>query len=70
MALRYMKKENKQGKWVAFRQEGMSPILHGKVIKDYQSWYVVRCKNGEKRFPGIENIIEFYDLKEDCYSVK
>lgn len=64
------KKGNKQGKWVAFRQEGMSPILHGKVVDDCQSYYKVRCKNGEKRFPGLEDIIGFYDSKQDCYSVR
>ena len=58
------------GKWVAFRQEGMPMVLHGKVITNCGTCYMVKCKNGCKRFPGLEDVIGFYDSKEECYSVK
>lgn len=61
---------HKVGKWVAFKQEGMDCILHGKVIYDYVGSYCVRCKNGYKRFVGLCNVIEFFDTKQECYSIK
>ena len=61
---------NKMGKWVAFRQEGMDCILHGRVINDYVGTYRVRCKNGCKRLVGLDEVIGFYDIKQECYSVK
>lgn len=61
---------NKMGKWVAFRQEGMDCILHGRVINDYVGTYRVRCKNACKRTVGLDEVIGFYDTKQECYSVK
>ena len=58
------------GKWVAFRQEGMDCILHGRGINDYVGIYRVRCKNGRKRTVGLDEVIDFYDIKQECYSVK
>lgn len=62
--------DSKINKWIAFRQEGMSMVLHGKVIGDCGTYYVVRCKNGGKRFAGLKDVIGFYDSKAECYSVK
>lgn len=58
------------GEWVAFRQEGMSMILHGKIINKHGACYVIKCKNGQIRFAELEDVIGFYDSKEECYSVK
>ena len=62
--------DNKVGKWVAFRQNGMDCVLHGKIIYDYVRSYCVRCKNGCKRFVNRYNIIEFCDTKQECYKHK
>lgn len=61
---------DKLNKWIAFRQEGMPMVLYGKVITNCGTYYMVKCKNGCKRFPRLEDVIGFYDSKEDCYSVK
>lgn len=58
------------GKWVAFRQEGMPMVLHRKIIYDCKTYYVIKCKNGQKRFAGLKDVIGFYDSKAECYSVK
>lgn len=59
------------GKWVAFRQEGMKPVLHGRVVWiNIFEHYKVRCKNGEIRFPKSYDIIGVYDNKSECYAVK
>lgn len=60
---------NKVGKWVAFKQDGMYCILHGKVIQDYVGTYCVRCKNAHKRIVGLDNIVGFYDTKQECYAI-
>ena len=59
------------GKWAAFRQEGMNPILHGKVIEVKQSGCcVIKCKNAYYRYVDVNNVIEFCDSKELCYMIK
>lgn len=59
------------GKWVAFYQEGMTPILHGKVISVTEHGICrVKCKNGCYRYKNINGIIEFCDSKEWCYKIK
>ena len=62
------------GKWVAFRQEGMIPILHGKIIKVIRGFesdcFEIRCKNGYHRYKNYEEILQFYDKKQDCYKLK
>lgn len=58
------------GKWIAFRQEGMPMVLHGKIIHIYETCYAIKCKNGQKRFAESEDIIGFYDSKQECYSVR
>lgn len=65
-----MTEESRVGKWVAFLQEGMNCVLHGKVIVDKGNILVVRNKNHCKRIVEINHVIDFYDSKEDCYSVK
>lgn len=59
------------GKWVAFRWDGMDQILHGKVIAisdvDICS---IRCKNGDHKYACKEDIIGFYDNKQECYAVR
>ena len=62
--------DNKVGKWIAFTQQGMNCILHGKIINDYVDAYRVRCKNACKRTVGLDEVIGFYDTKQECYSVK
>lgn len=59
------------GKWVAFRQEGMDCILHGKVTDISDDVYcIVKCKNRYKRFVNVKDIIEFCNNKEDCYIIE
>lgn len=62
--------DNKVGKWVAFKQDGIDCILHGKVICDYVGSYCVRCKNACRRYVGINQIVAFYDSKQECYKHK
>lgn len=63
--------DNFIGKWAAFRQEGMTPILHGKVLDVYQGGYCkIKCKNSEYRCVHVNNVIEFCDTKELCYMIK
>ena len=59
------------GKWAAFRQEGMRPILHGKV-KDVSinGCCSIKCKNGCMRYVNIDEVIEFCDDKQLCYMIK
>lgn len=59
------------GKWAAFRQEGMKPILHGKVIDvSLNDRCAIKCKNGCMRFVNVNDVIEFCDEKELCYMIK
>ena len=59
------------GKWVAFHQEGMTPILHGKVVSVSEKGDCrIKCKNGYYRYKNINEIIEFCDSKEWCYKIK
>lgn len=63
------RKGNKVGKYVAFTQDGMTCVLHGKVITDYVGTYCVRCKNGYQRIVGLDSVIGFYDTKQECYAI-
>lgn len=57
------------GKWVAFHQEGMEPVLHGRVLKvDMTGFCTVRCPNAERRFTMVDEALEFFDTKRECYS--
>jgi hypothetical protein len=57
------------GKWVAYRREGMEPILHGKVV-GYNGCLHIKKKNNGKDFANLENVIQFFDSKEECYAFK
>lgn len=62
---------NLVGKWVAFRQDGMSQILHGKVADiSKNGCCTIRCKNGERRYINVVDVIEFCDDKKSCYKIK
>lgn len=59
------------GKWAAFRQEGMIPILHGKVkAVSINGCCSIKCKNGCMRYADVDDVIEFCDEKELCYMIK
>lgn len=58
------------GKWVAFQQEGMTPILHGKVVEVCNDVFKVKCKNACYRYILMDNVIEFCDDKSVCYNIK
>lgn len=63
----------KIGKWVAFKQEGMQQVLHGKVIKltgMSDDCFVVKCKNGERRYVNMNDCYKFFDSKKECYEFK
>lgn len=60
----------KIGKWVAFKQEGMSQILHGKVERVYGTCLAVKCKNRNRRYVSISECYKFFDNKEECYAYK
>ncbi|RHP46964.1 hypothetical protein [Clostridium sp. AF32-12BH] len=59
------------GKWVAFHQEGMKPILHGKVEKvlraEGNGLCRVRCSNGVMRWVYATEALEFFYTKRECY---
>lgn len=59
------------GKWVAFRQKGMRPVLHGKVILvDIFGHCKIKCKRAKIRYTCADKIIGIYNRKSDCYAVK
>lgn len=66
----YERDNNKVGKWVAYRKEGIDYILHGRIIYDYTSCYCVKRKNAVKDIIGLDKVIEFFDNKADCYSMR
>lgn len=60
-------------KWVAFWQEGMTPVLHGKVIEvrgEDNTYFKVKCKNSYYRYVAMNDVIEFCDNKSDCYAIR
>ena len=60
-----------RGKWVAFYQEGMNPVLHGKIVDiKYNSCFVIKCKNGEYRYASKNDIVSIHNNKQECYMVK
>lgn len=59
------------GKWVAFYQDGMESILHGKVkTVSMDGCCSIKCKNGCVRYANVNDVIEFCDDKESCYMIK
>lgn len=58
------------GRWIAFKQEGMSQTLHGKVIKINGDCFVVKCKNGGRRYVNVNDYHKFFDDKKKCYSFR
>lgn len=59
------------GKWVAFMQEGMEPILHGKVRSiSPDGLCTIRCKNGCRRYCEVDKILSWNDDKKDCYKFR
>lgn len=63
-------RDSKIGKWVAYKRDGMLPVLHGKIIRDYGGTYCIKKKNGNIDFVGINGVIEFFDNKKECYAMK
>ena len=57
------------GKWIAYRREGMEPILHGKVIGDY-GCITVKKKKGNRDFCSRDDILKVFDNKQECYAFK
>lgn len=45
------------GEWIEFRQEGMEPLLHGRVTKKMSTSVQVRCKNNSIRYVRYESIL-------------
>ena len=60
----------KIGKWVAFKQEGMKEILHGKVMSVHFSFMKIKCKNGCWRYVALNECYKFFDNKNECYNFK
>ena len=59
------------GKWAAFRQEGMIPILHGKVkTVSINGCCSIKCKNGCMRYVDVDQVIEFCNDKQLCYMIR
>lgn len=54
--------------WVAFLQDGMTEILHGKVIRENNKYLTVKCKNGRHRYPDKEKVLGYFNTKEECYN--
>ena len=57
-------------KWIAFTQEGMKPVLHGKVYRSLRLGVAVKCKNGCHRFVNVRDVIKICDTKKECYMVR
>lgn len=58
-------------KWVAFRQEGMQQVLHGRIVKTRPGGLLyVRCKNAATRFVEVKDVLKIFDNKIDCYEYK
>lgn len=57
------------GKWIAFKQEGMTPVLHGKIVRTINDVYKIHCKNGEYRFAKRKGA-RLFTSKEKCYKCK
>lgn len=56
------------GKWAAFYQEGMEPVLHGRVLEvDTTGLCKVRCPNAARRWVYVGKVLEFFDTKRECY---
>lgn len=59
------------GKWAVFRQKGMKPLLHGKVVQVYCNGICkIKCKNAYYRYVKHTEVIDFYDNKDNCYEVR
>lgn len=58
-------------KWIAFTQQGMEPILHGRIISvsNFDEFFYVKCKNGEIRYPNVEDAIKFFDSKKSVMNL-
>ena len=56
---------------MTFRQEGMEPILHGRVrsVTDAATC-AIRCKNGHGRFCDVKDVLKFFENKRECYEYK
>lgn len=61
---------DKIGKWVAFKQEGIKQILHGKVMGVYGACIKIKCKNGCWRFANLKECYKFFNDKNECYNFK
>ena len=58
------------GRWVAFRQVGMSDVRHGRVVSESCNGFVVRCKNGVHRRVCVGEMLGIFDTKAECYAVR
>lgn len=57
-------------KWAAFYQEGMEPVLHGRVLEvDITGLCKVRCPNAVRRWVYVGEVLEFFNTKSECYKV-
>lgn len=61
---------DKIGKWIAFKQEGMEPVLHGQVKGVNGTCMKVKCKNACLRFASLKDCYKFFDEKRECYDFK
>lgn len=58
-------------KWVAFRQEGMRQVLHGRIVFTRPDGLLyVRCKNAATRFVEAKDVLKIFDNKIECYEYK
>jgi hypothetical protein len=47
----------KIGQKIEFMQEGMEPLLHGKIVEVRATGVKVKCKNGGHRYPCFGEIV-------------
>ena len=59
-------------KWIAFKQSGLNSVLHGRIIgaSNLDKFFYVKCKNGEIRYPKVEDVIKIFNSKKECYGFK
>jgi hypothetical protein len=47
----------KIGQKIEFTQDGMEPLLHGKIVEVWADGVKVKCKNGGHRYPCFGEIV-------------
>lgn len=64
-------RSNLVDKWVAFRWQGMEPILHGQIYTVALGGTCgIKCKNGSRKWITEKDILKIFNNKKECYEYK